>query len=77
MSATAMSKARRGFALLSPDRLREIASKAGKASQANGNAHHFSKALATTAGRKGGLASGRVRSAKARARKLAEDGAVG
>lgn len=77
MSATAMSKARRGFALLSPERLREISSKAGKASQASGAGHRFSEADAKKAGRVGGRNSGVVRREKKLARLRAENGDVG
>lgn len=71
MSATAMSKARRGFALLDPERLKEISSKAGKTSQANGTAHRFTRAEAVKYGRVGGRNSGVRRRAKKQAREAA------
>jgi uncharacterized protein len=45
----------RGFARLSPERQREIASKGGKAAHALGRAHEFTSNEARKAGRKGGL----------------------
>lgn len=54
MSALAKPKLPRGFALLSPERRREIASNGGKKSQANGKAHQFTSAEAKVAGAKGG-----------------------
>lgn len=50
-------KARRGFAAMSPEKQREIASLGGKAAQANGNAHRWTGEDAAAAGRKGGSAS--------------------
>lgn len=47
---------RRGFAALSPERMREIASLGGKASQAKGTGHKFDPDEARAAGRKGGEA---------------------
>ena len=73
MSATAMSKARRGFALLDPERLREISSKAGKTSQANGTAHRFTKAEASKYGKVGGRNSGLIRREKKAARERASE----
>jgi general stress protein YciG len=52
----------RGFALLSPERRKEIAAMGGLAN-ADGR-HCFTSEQAKTAGRKGGIASGRVRRAK-------------
>lgn len=49
-------KKRRGFAGMTPEKVREIASKGGKAAQAAGTAHRFSHDEAQAAGRKGGLA---------------------
>jgi general stress protein YciG len=43
-----------GFAAISPERQREIASKGGKAAQALGRAHRFTAETAREAGRKGG-----------------------
>ena len=47
---------RRGFAAMDRDRVREIASKGGKAAHAAGTAHQFSSDEARVAGRKGGQA---------------------
>jgi general stress protein YciG len=47
----------RGFASMSPERQREIASKGGKAAHKSGNAHEFNSAEAAQAGRKGGQAA--------------------
>jgi general stress protein YciG len=47
---------RRGFAAMDRDRVKEIASKGGKAAHAAGTAHQFSSDEARTAGRKGGMA---------------------
>ncbi len=47
---------RRGFAAMDRDRVREIASKGGKAAHAAGTAHQFSSEEARVAGRKGGMA---------------------
>ena len=46
--------ARRGFALMSADRQREIARKGGKAAHEKGTAHQFTSDEAREAGRKGG-----------------------
>jgi hypothetical protein len=50
-------KARRGFAAISPERQREIASLGGKAAHAQGKAHEFTPEQAREAGRKGGQAA--------------------
>ncbi len=47
----------RGFASMDEETQREIASKGGKAAQANGNAHRFDSAEAREAGKKGGRSS--------------------
>lgn len=47
---------RRGFGSMSPERVREIASMGGTASQATGTAHRWTDDEAREAGRKGGLA---------------------
>lgn len=51
-----MSKQKRGFALLSPEKQREIASKGGRAAQKNDSCHRFEKNSeeARAAGKKGG-----------------------
>ena len=46
--------AQRGFALMDPDRQREIARKGGKAAHEKGTAHQFTSEEARDAGRKGG-----------------------
>jgi general stress protein YciG len=51
-------KARRGFAAMSPERQREIASQGGRAAHVQGVAHEWSREEAKEAGRKGGRASG-------------------
>jgi general stress protein YciG len=48
---------RRGFAALSPERRREIASMGGKASHAAGTGHRFTVEEARAAGSKGGKAA--------------------
>lgn len=50
-------KARRGFASMSEEKQREIASKGGRAAHAKGTAHEWSAEEARQAGRKGGQAS--------------------
>jgi hypothetical protein len=50
-------KARRGFASMSTEKQREIASKGGRAAHAKGTAHEWSADEARRAGRKGGQAS--------------------
>ena len=61
----------RGFASLTPERQREIASRGGKAAHASGRAHTFTSDEAREAGRKGG-----AKSAESRAH-MAEIGRVG
>jgi general stress protein YciG len=51
-----VKKIRRGFALLSPEQRREVASKGGKAVHAKGNGHKWTKEEAKIAGRRGGIA---------------------
>ncbi|MBX4181589.1 KGG domain-containing protein [Candidatus Parcubacteria bacterium] len=50
-------KERRGFASMSPEKQREIASKGGKAAHAKGTAHRWTVEEAHNAGRKGGQIS--------------------
>jgi uncharacterized protein len=50
-------KERRGFASMSADKQREIASKGGRAAHEKGTAHEWSSDEARTAGRKGGQVS--------------------
>jgi general stress protein YciG len=47
---------RRGFAAMDRDRVKQIASKGGRAAHAAGTAHQFSSAEARVAGKKGGEA---------------------
>ena len=49
-------KSRRGFASMTPERRREIASKGGKSVKPENRAYSRDKGLASRAGRKGGLA---------------------
>ena len=55
-------KSRRGFAAMSPERQREIASQGGRAAHQQGVAHEWSREEAKEAGKKGGQASGKRRS---------------
>ena len=50
------AKKRRGFASMSPERVREIASKGGRAVHAQGKGHRFTHEEAKAAGAKGGAA---------------------
>jgi general stress protein YciG len=50
-------KERRGFASMSSDKQREIASKGGRAAHQKGTAHRWTSDEARAAGRKGGLIS--------------------
>jgi general stress protein YciG len=54
-------KQRRGFAAMSAEKQRTIASLGGKAAHAKGTAHEFSPEEAREAGRKGGQAAQRAR----------------
>lgn len=51
------TKSKRGFATISPERQREIASLGGKASHAKGTGYEWTKETAKLAGRLGGLVS--------------------
>jgi general stress protein YciG len=64
-----MGNSQRGFASMSPEKQREIASKGGKAAHQKGTAHQFTSEEARAAGKKGGQASGQARSKK-RARSI-------
>ena len=57
-------KSRRGFAAMSPERQREIASSGGRAAHERGVAHKWNSQQAMAAGKKGGQASGRKRNTK-------------
>jgi uncharacterized protein len=50
-------KERRGFASMSPEKQREIASKGGRAAHQKGTAHEWTTDEARSAGRKGGQVS--------------------
>ena len=50
-------KERRGFASMSPEKQREIASKGGRAAHEKGTAHEWNADEARSAGRKGGQVS--------------------
>ena len=50
-------KRKKGFACLTPERVRQIARLGGKAAQAGGKAHKFTAANAKEAGRRGGVAA--------------------
>ena len=50
-------KERRGFASMSPEKQREIASKGGRAAHQKGTAHEWTSDEARAAGRKGGQIS--------------------
>ncbi len=53
-------KSKRGFALLSKEKRRAIASQGGIAGHAQGKAHQWTKKEASRAGRKGGLRRNRT-----------------
>ena len=52
-----MAKEQRGFASMSPEKQREIASKGGRAAHQKGTAHEWTSEEARSAGRKGGQIS--------------------
>jgi general stress protein YciG len=54
---TGEQKERRGFASMTPEKQREIASKGGRAAHAKGTAHEWTSEEARNAGRKGGQIS--------------------
>lgn len=56
-------KSARGFASMSPERVREIASQGGKAAHVKGTAHEFTADEAREAGAKGGKAVAEERGA--------------
>ncbi len=56
-SQSRSQKARRGFAAMSPEKQREIASKGGRAAHTKGTAHEWTPESAAAAGRKGGKIS--------------------
>jgi general stress protein YciG len=56
-NVTSERKERRGFASMSPEKQREIASKGGRAAHEKGTAHEWTADEARSAGRKGGQVS--------------------
>jgi len=54
---TGERRERRGFASMSPEKQREIASKGGRAAHEKGTAHEWTADEARSAGRKGGQVS--------------------
>jgi len=56
-STSGVRKERRGFASMSPEKQREIASKGGRAAHEKGTAHEWTSEEARSAGRKGGQIS--------------------
>lgn len=52
--AAPVVKARRGFAAINPEKLKEISRKGGQAAHALGTAHKFTSEEAREAGKKGG-----------------------
>jgi uncharacterized protein len=56
-NAAGPRKERRGFASMSPEKQREIASKGGRAAHQKGTAHEWTSEEARSAGRKGGQIS--------------------
>jgi general stress protein YciG len=56
-NAVGPRKERRGFASMSPEKQREIASKGGRAAHQKGTAHEWTSEEARSAGRKGGQIS--------------------
>ena len=67
-------KSRRGFAAMSPERQKEIASQGGRAAHEQGVAHEWSADEARSAGKKGGQASGKRRTSSARAEGQSKNG---
>lgn len=75
---TGERKERRGFASMSPEKQREIASKGGRAAHQKGTAHEWTSEEARSAGRKGGQISrgGRGRLVDEQGRASDEPGAA-
>jgi general stress protein YciG len=57
VNARTERKERRGFASMTPEKQREIASKGGRAAHQKGTAHEWTSEEARSAGRKGGQIS--------------------
>jgi general stress protein YciG len=70
-------KERRGFASMTPEKQREIASKGGRAAHQKGTAHEWTSEEARSAGRKGGQISrgGRGRLADEQSAETTDQGA--
>lgn len=67
-------KLRRGFAVMNPQRVKEIASLGGKAAHEQGTAHEFKRGReAAEAGRKGGFAVAAKRQATKKQSATTED----
>ena len=64
-----MANGKRGFASMSKEKQKQIASKGGKAAHEKGTAHQFTPEEAREAGRKGGQASGQTRATQAVSRR--------
>jgi general stress protein YciG len=60
-SEKVMTKNKRGFASMDPEKQREIASAGGKKAHARGTAHRFTSESGRAAGAKGGKAASRDR----------------
>lgn len=71
--ATKDGKSRRGFASMTPERRREIASKGGKSVAPENRSFSKDKALAARAGRIGGMAVDSDKRAYSRDRELAAE----
>jgi general stress protein YciG len=56
-----VEKKRRGFAAVSPETMREIARKGGRAAHEKGTAHEWTSSEAREAGKLGGAAGKRMR----------------
>ena len=54
-----MTKSRRGFASMAPEKQKMIAAKGGTAAHAKGTAHKWTSAEASAAGKIGGKAKGK------------------
>jgi general stress protein YciG len=72
-AGTGERKERRGFASMSPEKQREIASKGGRAAHAKGTAHEWTSEEARSAGRKGGQIS---RGGRGRLASMPDDASV-
>jgi uncharacterized protein len=72
-SGTERKRSNRGFAAMSPERQREIASKGGRAAHEQGVAHQWNSDEARQAGRKGGMNSRGGRRNNSESRNINED----